>query len=267
MPSALPPPQLDAQWGWLVALLLIGIGALLLAWGNKYHRGALALVGAAIGALFGPMLAPHVGMTPLAGRIAGSMVLAVAAAIGAQIVWAVLAAGLALAAAAWALACNFASGASPGEAAGPANFPEWCLNVWTFVSGELARVWETQALVIILVLFVAAAVPLVIGLFKPKVATIVMTALLGAAGVVAGGLLASAQVNADWWAGALRQYSAPIAAFVALMTFGVIWQYRYELADTRRRDQDTDDQTDDDDRPPARGATQGKRRKRNPRGE
>ncbi len=265
MPTAPPLPQLDATWAWPVAILTVGIGVLMLMWGSKYHRGALALVGAGIGALFGPVLAAKVGLSRLAGQIAAPMVLAIVAVVGAQVVWAILGTAVLLGAAAWGLACTFIPPETAGEAAGAATLTDWCTGLWTFVSTRLIEAWAAHALAIVLTLFVAGAVPLIIGLFKPKVATVAMTALLGAGGIVVGGLLAAAQIKADWWGAATKQYGVPVAMLVALTTFGAAWQYRYEMAELRRRDEDDD--ADDEDRPSARGAKRGKHRKRTHRGE
>ena len=247
MPTAPPLPQLDATWAWPAAGLTVGVGVLLLVWGSKYHRGALALVGAAAGVLFGPVLAARVALSPLAGRIAAPMVLAIVAVVGAQVVWAILGTAILLGAAAWTLACMFVSGPAAGEAAGATDLTDWCTGLWTFVSARLTEAWSAHALTIVLTLFVAGAVPLIVGLFKPKVATVVMTALLGAGGIVVGGLLGAAQINADWWGEAMKHYGIPVAVLIVLMTFGVAWQYRYELAELRRGD------TDDDEAPSGEG--------------
>lgn len=252
MPSAMPLPQLGSQWAWPLAVVLVGVGVLLIVWGDKYHRAALAMVGGGIGALLGPGLGVQLGMSPLAGQIISPMVLAILAVIFAHIFWAAVAAGLALGAASWALACHFAGTQTRqgGELA------TWGQSVWEYGTSGLADAWQANGLVVALALFPAGAVPLVVGLFKPRLATVAMTALLGAAAAVFGTLLALAQIKPSLWSEAMAQYGIPAACAGGLVTFGMICQCRRILAERRRGDGDHRDA--DDDIPPARGGKKNK---------
>jgi len=230
MPPPPPLPKLGPQWAWPMALVAAGVGALLIVWGEKYHRAALAMVGGGIGALLGPGLAVQVGISPLAGQIITPMVLAVVAVIFAHIVWAIVATALALGAAAWALACHF-----PGtQGRQAAELGTWGQTVWEYGTSGLGDAWKANGLLVVLVLFPAGAVPLFVGLLKPRLATVVMTAALGAAAMVFGVLLALAQVRASLWSEAMAQYGLPVACAGGLATFGMICQYRRILASRRR---------------------------------
>ena len=264
MPAPPPAPDLGAQWAWPLALVAAALGVLLLIWGEKYHRAALALVGAGAGVLLGPEIASWVGMGPLAGQIAAPLVLAVLAVIGAHYVWAIVAAALALGGGGWALACHFAQTQPPQATTAPAaGLDSWARAAWAHAMSGMSDAWQGDALVVVLVLFPAGAVPLIVGLFKPRLATVAMTALLGAAGVVFGVLLASAQITASCWSAAMAQWTILALAVAALTTLGVICQYRRLLAG-QREDDDEDDLCDQDDEPPDKGRKQdkaGKKRK------
>lgn len=249
MPMAPPAPQIASQWAWPVAIVSAGLGVLLVVWGEKYHRAALAMVGGAVGLLLGGSLAPYLGLTPLAGQIAIPMVLAVLAVIGAHFVWAIVAAGLALGAAGWAVICHFASPETRRAAGGADELAEWARSAWGFGTSGIADAWQANALVVVLALFPATVVPLIVGLLKPRLATVAVTAMLGAGAMVFGVLLGLTQIRQSWWSDAMTQYGVAIAAIAAITTFGMIFQYRRILAAERSKG----DQEDQKDTPPEKG--------------
>ena len=266
MPPLPPAPQLASQWAWSAAALSVALGALLTVWGDKYHRAALAVVGGGTGAVLGVTLAPYLGMTSMAGQIAIPMVLAVLAVIGAQFVWAVVVASLGLAGAGWILVCHFAQPETRQAAAGDVTvLADWAQVTWQYARSGIVDAWRANGLVVILALFPAGAVPLIVGLFKPKLITVAMTVLLGAVGVVSGVILGLAQIRTSLWSESLAQWGALIAAVAALITLGVICQYRRILAEKRRYDRV--DEYDEDEAPPVSSGRRKKRGNKAGRGE
>ena len=263
MPPLPPAPQLVAQWAWSVALVSVALGVLLTVWGDKYHRAALAIVGGGVGALLGVTLAPYLGMSSLAGQIAIPMVLAVLAVIGAQFVWAIVAACLGLAGAGWILACFFAQTETRAAAAADVtDLTAWARMTWQFARSGMTDAWRVNGLVVILAMFPAGAVPLIVGLFKPKLVTVAMTVLLGAVGAVFGAILGLAQINTSLWSQSLAQPGILVAAVGALITLGVICQYRRILAENRMYGRIDED---DDDEPLPAPSGKGKKRRKNAR--
>jgi len=262
MPPIPPMPSLDAQWVWPLAAMSAALGGLMIAWGNKYHRALVAMLAAGYGILVGPMVASTLGLPLLAGQIAVPMILAVAGIIAAQIVWALLTVKIALLVAAWALVCTL-----PGALGDtvPVVLTEGLRGWGEVVSGclvsGLTEAWDSHGLVIVLTLFAAGAVPMVLWFFLPKLAVIAVTSALGAVAVVLGVLLGAAQIDAEWWGGILARPAVLVAAIGAMMTFGMICQYRQETGKRYEEEDDDDDEENDRDTGRPRAKKGGKKKK------
>lgn len=261
-----PVPKLGAQWAWPLAVVSVGLGVLLLIWGDKYHRAALAMVGAGAGVLLASMMAPHLEAIRPAGQIAIPIVLAILAVLGAQYVWAVAAAGLALAGSGCVLVCYFAQGQTCQTTTAPAaGLANWAQATWTRAVSGMTEAWQSNGLVVALALFAAGAVPLIVGLLKPRLVTVAMTALVGATGAIFGVLLASAQITTSWWSAGMAHYSILAAAVGALTMLGMICQYRRILVAGRKHDEDQEHGQSDE--PARQGAKKKASRPKKERGD
>jgi len=262
MPSIPPMPVLDAQWVWPLAAVCVAFGGLMVAWGNKYHRTVIALMGAGYGMLIGGAVVNTLHslglpLPPLAGQITIALILGLTGIVAAQIAWALFTVQISVTAAACLLVYNIPN-AMPATAPSAGGFVEWCHNLLPFLAGGLTQAWALQKLEVVLTLFSAGAIPLVVWLFLPRLAAITTTALLGAMGIILGALLGAGAINADWWDMILQRPPVLGAAVGGMMTFGMICQYRQDS--TKPTDLAEDD--DEDDRGPARTRTKGAENKK-----
>ena len=224
----IPVPQIATPWVWvLVAAALIG-GTVLLLWGGKIHRVALAVAGLTGGAFLGRFVALRYGQAVLPGQIIGALVLGLFGFIAARIVWAWLAAALGFAATTLTLIGRYAPDERPAAEAtveAAQAWIQWIKATWEAARSALSTGWQQETIVLLPVLIFAVAVPMLLFLIRPVLGRILMTSLVGAAAMVLAAMLAAAQIEPRYWD---RAMSAPLilAAVVAVLMVGdLTFQY------------------------------------------
>ena len=256
----IPVPQIAAQWAWMLAVgALIG-GAVLLLWGGRIHRFALALGGLVGGFFLGEFVAPHCGVAVLPGQIIGALVLGVFGFLAARLVWAWLAAALGLTVTTLSLIGRYAPAERPAAEAtveAAQAWLQWLKATWGAARSALSTGWEQEIMVLLPVLIFAVAIPMLVFLIRPVLGRILMTSLVGAAAVVFAAVLGAAQVNRGYWD---RAVAAPLllaAAVAVLMVGGLAFQY-VRVASAEREKAEREKQEDREESEKAAGA---KRRK------
>lgn len=245
--AVIPFPPLQGMSLWVQVASSLAVGAVLLVRGGRIHRIALTLAGVGVGYAVGGDLAVKLGADAAVGRIAGGVTVGLLALIGARIVWAVLAAMTVTAVVVRTVGARYA--ASPPAVAAPADLAQWAYESWDQLLGNMLRAWQDQKAMLLLILIPAVAVPLFVGLLRPRLTRIVMTSLLGAVGLVAGALA----VNENWWNGAMARGDIVAAVVAMLVIAGMIIQYRCALKTERGEDEPPAKKSDDDNPPPVDG--------------
>ena len=87
----------------------------------------------------------------------------------------------------------------------------------------------------VLVMVPAGLIPLMIGLWKQRFITIVMTSLVGAIAVVSGAIVAIVQTDPTWWPKAWSGLLIPLCIVGGLWICGVAVQYSFALAAARKK--------------------------------
>jgi len=229
------PIQMPSAWVLLAVLSgSLLLGALLLLWGRVLGRAYLGLCGAAIGIGVGGWLLPRVSLHPGALLAAGAVTLGILCMILARFVWGLLA-GMLFGAATFAfLAVHYSpkipekmrpAFTPPAEIvqayqeAGQAFLVKWMEILWNQASVPLAGA-----------LFLSVGVPLLICLIRPRLGTIFMTSLIGAAKIVFAAILVVALLQRSWLPKVQRVWYVPGTVAGVLLVFGMVFQYARAFA-------------------------------------
>ena len=232
-----PPPELSwAAAGGISAACII-LGFLLLLWGRNLHRAFLTLVGAAGGlALAGPV-AQRFGLNTTIAQVVAIFTLAILGLACAKIIWVLLAGGLLAFSASVVVLVRYlpalSEDARPAFEAAGATLAAWLDGVWNFFSACLETVWKAQPTLLIFAATVGGGLAILIGLLRGRVVTIFMSALAGAAAIIAGGMILCGQVSFKLWQGAWERYYLPAGLVAVLLLIGLVFQYRGALAADR----------------------------------
>ncbi len=255
-----PPSSLSDAWAYgLVGGCLIVGGAMVL-WGRQLHRAILCLVGVAVGlALAGP-LAQRMGWNLMIVRLAAMVCLVLAGLILARLIWALLLAGLISGLACWGLLARVWGQITPENQptfhAAENTFACWIAGLGPFCHGVLMALWRWNMPWTIGLLLPSMFLPLALGLLWPRLTRIVMTALLGAAGVVTAVAMAMGQWRPELWESLWRWWMLPVGLILAGAVAGIVIQYRKALAaDAAQRKAEAETQQQNAPVPKAKGKT------------
>jgi hypothetical protein len=212
------------------------VGVLLALWGRTLGRIFLGLLAAAGGVAIGPAIAQRIGATTWVVQVSAAISFAILAAILARALWALLAAGIFAAGGLVVLA--FRLGSALPKTAGPTSAPSDLAGAYQEYFRQLGEyfnsMWSNHSMSMMLVIGLAGGIPLVIGLIRPRLVAIFMTACIGGS-MIAGGLWLAAYVLAEPLRPTLRSYSFIFGASAGgLAILSMVCQYRWALASDRK---------------------------------
>lgn len=243
-----PYPVLDLTAAYIAAGVGVVLGAFLLLWGRHLHRALLAAVGAAAGFLLAGPLAARIGAEVFTVRIGLVIVAAIVALVSARAIWALLGGAIAVGAATVVLKLRIA----------PLDWPD-CPDIVAWLAALRAAATPDATLGAehlgrtLLVLCPVAAAVLVAGMVLGRLMRILMTALLGAAMIVAGAGLALVQRKPALWPGDWNGMLVPGFAAAGLLLLGLVAQYRGVLGERREQRREEEEEEDIDE--PQKGKT------------
>ena len=228
------PPIIAAAVGVVV------VSAVLLLWGHRLGRLLGALVGAALGVLLGPTAALWVGADPLVVQIIFAVLLAVAGALAYQLFWALVGAlALSSVAALWTLSHYIAKVPADAQPKFKALVADsvlgWLAGIPLYLLEVAKAVWENEAFAAALIVGVALGLALVAALLRVRFTTVVVTAILGALGLLAGGSTLALAARPDLWQILWDAWLYYLLAGVVLVVLGTALQYRGILRRLRRK--------------------------------
>ena len=234
-----PVPELSDNIAYVSTAASIIIGLMLVGWGRLWSRPLVGLAGVGIGFLYGGPLAGAMKVDPGVAKAALASIFGVLGFVAAPFFWAMLAGSLCALVAGGFLADSFLAGL-PGqvpEVVGPAGatVAHWAESVGVYADEIKIQMWQRQAATMVLVMAPAGLIPLMIGLWKQRFMTIVMTSLIGAVAVVSGGILALVQSDPTRWPTAWSGLLIPLCIVGGLWLCGVAMQYSFALAATRKK--------------------------------
>lgn len=265
---SIPPlPQLTDLAAYGLAIGSLSVGAVMLIWGRHMGRAFLCASGMAIGlALAGP-IALQFGLNIVVVRLAGAAVLGLLALLAARIIWALLAGAMFGAIAEMVVLAGQMRQMAPEQQ--PLFLPvdqtlaAWMTEFGRFLLDGVAGLWAWNPSLVLVAIVPAAAVPLAVALSRDKLARIFMTSLIGAAGPVAGAILALGQVRASFWDSAAIHWYVPVSLIAVAMALGVAVQYRGAIRQDRADQEQEDEASDEDqDEPPAKPGKKKKKKQK-----
>lgn len=219
--ASIPVPQWPGPWPWTVAVASVIVGVALLLWGDKIHRVVLTLAGVGLGAALGGATAPALGMGVWVGRVVGAVVLGLVGLVAARLIWALMAMGLSTAAVGWVLASRYPAETPPDIDASAS----WLGAAWQWIVAVSAGVRKENPTMLLLVLLPVATLPLLVALIRPRLGRILMTSLLGGAGIVFALLLVASRINPTYWDTAMAKPISLAIVVAVLMLGGLTVQY------------------------------------------
>jgi len=235
-----PPPMtpLPPDVAYFVGFLGLLVGLVLLLAGRLVDRAVLALAGGCVGgALAGP-LARSWGVNWMFLAIPAAVLLAVAFALSGRVLWALAAAALFACLAALVAAVAYwpwlaSPMATTTQSTQPYTQPapgSWCQSAGELVHQTLGALWKQQPGVMIWTLCLGGGLPLAAAVLLPRLARIVMTAVLGAVATVAGAMLMLAPVHPRAWPDRWALVGLWVMLAVVLMMAGIVHQYYRALS-------------------------------------
>jgi len=233
-------PELSDSVAYISSAVSILIGLMLLGWGRLWSRPTVGLIGVGAGFLSGDLLAASMDVDSGVAKAAAGSVFGVLGFVAAPFIWAFLAGSLCSSVAGGFLAESFLA-SLPGkvpevvEPAGGATLAHWAESVAVFFGDVNAEMWRKQAMTMILVMAPIGLIPTMIGLWKPRFITIVMTSLTGAIVVVSGAVMALVQSDPTRWPKEWSGLLIPLYIAGGLWVCGVTVQYSFALAAARKK--------------------------------
>jgi len=234
-----PQPLLDDSLAYGIAAGCVVVGVLLACWGRTLSRPLTGAGGAALGLLLAAPVATKLSVDLVVARVALATLLGVLGFVVAPFVWTLLTA-VACVSVAWVVLVqeHLAAPEQVSQMEGAAESVEqWLVaffrdGVWPVTK----KLWNAQWGTALMVLCPAALIPLMIGLWKPKFLTSLMTSLIGALGIVAGAMLALAQYKESLWPTTWAGFYAPLGAAGLLAIGALAYQYnRFIVADRKKK--------------------------------
>jgi len=237
-----PVPSLEVGVAYLAGGIALGCGLVLLLAGRLVDRVLLALVGAAIGAAIAGPLAASWGVNWMVVAVTAAVVLAVVFVLSSRVLWALAAGamfaclGTLVAAVAYWPGLELAAASQPAASqAAAASQPADALAAWAQSCADLSHrtvlaLWDQRFLAMIWTLVLAGGMPLVTAIMLPRLARIVMTALLGALALVGGAVLVLTPSHIILWPDRWALVALWGLLAVVLMIAGTIHQYYRALS-------------------------------------
>jgi hypothetical protein len=233
-------PELSDSIAYIASAVSIVIGLMLLGWGRLWSRPIVGLIGVGTGFLCGDLLAASAEVDSGVAKAAVGSVFGVLGFVAAPFIWAFLAGSLCSSVAGGFLAESFLA-SLPGdvpevvEPAGGVTLAHWAESLALFAGDVNAEMWRKQAATMILVMAPVGLIPTMIGLWKPRFITIVMTSLTGAIVVVSGSVIALVQSDPTRWPKAWSGLLIPLGIAGGLWVCGMAVQYSFALAAVRKK--------------------------------
>lgn len=232
-----PAPQLGAAVAYGLAGGAVLVGLVITFFGCRLHYLLAAVVGAGAGFALTPVVQRLLDINPTYVQIAVVLITAAVLAIASRVTWAAAAGALGVAVAVTILLMNQAA-KIPEEAS--QSLTAW----WQYVAPAVfdlevfERMWHQQQGLVLLAVFPAGVLPLLLGAFFNRAIITLMTALIGAAAIVAGLVVGLAQLNGMLWPQNWKDVAILALAAVAIMLIGAVCQCLFAQArkDTKQQD-------------------------------
>jgi len=222
------PPELPAAAAWGGVAGGVVVAVVLVLWGRIFGRLVLALVAAGVGLLIAPWLAGAISLELWIVQIAAGAAAGLIGLIAARFVWPLVIGAIFAATAAVVLVWHYLAQAGEKPKSFPAfdTFGAYWTALWEYAKAHVADVWSGHAEVLLAVTALAAIVPIVVGLIRPRLATIFTTSLLGGtllvAAIATGGMLIWPTYWTDHWS----QYFVALGIVGGCLLVGLVFQYR-----------------------------------------
>jgi len=217
----------------------IVVGLMMVGWGRFWSRLVLGLAGVGAGLACGGILAGLIRVDPWIARAAVASVLGVLGFVGAPFLWAILAGALCSSVGGILLAARvlptLTRDRSPRIApVDGATMTQWAEDLARYFQEASARIWPGQWGLMLLVMTPLMLIPVMIGFWKQRFITIVMTSLAGAMLAVGGAVIALTQGNKTGWPNEWSGASIPLIVAGAMCLLGVTIQYVFALSKARK---------------------------------
>jgi len=235
----LDAPELTNQIAYIAAGSALGAGLLLVLCGRVISRLTVGLVGAGIGLLSGGALSGSMNIDDTVARAALASIFGVLGFVAAPFFWALFAGGVCASVAGGILGWVFLNQPKelvevtpPAGGYSPEAWLEWFKVFSQEVGGAM---WDKWTGIVLLVLVPSALIPLILGFWKQRFITIVMTSLVGALAVVGGALLGIAHSDPKYWPDEWSGLVIPLYIVGGLWVCGIAVQYSFAMAAARKK--------------------------------
>jgi len=238
---ASPVLALGAYGGAGIALGAAAVGAALLLWGRYAGRPVFAAIAAAAGWWAGPFVAEAVRVDELAGCISLAVAGCILGALATPVLWAA-AAGAAVGGAALYLGVfqhqpDLAAKAPAFVVKdGQFDLAGYCGAWAAHLLKCFSAAWKNESNKVIAIAGLAGGPPIIVGVMRLRLVTIIMSALCGAAAVVSGVCVAVGLLIPSAAAPLREHWFVPAGAGAMLAAVGVLVQYRRALKADKDRD-------------------------------
>ncbi len=232
----IPAPPMP-QWSDALAFGLAGgglmVGAVILLWGRLVGRAFLCGIAVVAAILISTPLSQELAFDLLWVRLILAVGLALLTLLMSRLIWAVLAAGLFGLLAECALLGRWIdaipSAQRPKFLAAGESIVDWAEGVAYFFADGLGAIWQLHTIETLMVIGIAAGVPLLTCLFCRRLAKIFITCLLGGLAVAGSLILAVSQLRPTLWP-SLRIHWGVLGCMAATaITIGLVHQYRADF--------------------------------------
>lgn len=237
MVAVLPPPLEFGAVEYAATAGAIAVGVAMVFWGRLIGRGLIVLTGAAVGWIVGGNLPFDVN--PIIVRATAVFALAMIGLVTARLVWSVLAAGVFAAVAGAIVWCHVFE--TLGEQlrpafGGAATVPAYLEACGKYAWSALGVLWEHKIVATVTIICPCGAVPLIIALLRPRLATIFMTSLIGSTAVVGGAATILVKARPELWesVGKYHYIGAAVAAGLVFLV-GLAFQYPRDIAAEKKK--------------------------------
>lgn len=236
------PPQPDIIDNiaifWPIGLLVLGISLSL--WGKVLSRPLMGIICAGFGVwISGPMVTwfPSLGQNLTLLKIASAAVLGAAGYLIAPIIFVMLA-GLLSISIAWITSLTIFANSTGSQITleDSAGLRQWATVVLAFYKDLNTQMLKDQAGQLLIVLLVAMIVPLIIGIWRSRFITILMTSIIGAVLAVATVMTWIVQSNSAVWPEKWSDFLLPLSIAAVMAAVAVVFQYvRLKVAKKKKQ--------------------------------
>ena len=235
-----PYPELAGSTAYAVAAACVAVGVLLAGWGRVWSRPVTAAGGIGVGLLLAGPVAEQIEVDLLFAQVALASVLGVLGFVAAPVFWSLLASCICVSVAVWLLAADYLAEPGSRVTLGSAgDMGQWVRMLGNLFTELWSALWSGRRAVTVMVVVPSGAVPLLIGLWRRRLMTIVMTSLTGPLVVVAGVMIAVTQSDPSRWPASWAGMRGPLIVAGSLAFCSMAFQYcRVMLA--RKKEQDSE---------------------------